>query len=705
MIANKNMRIERNLRIAATLIAVPAILLSLAASFPKLGSLPSLIIGEEVLKPIAFFCLISAVILSQSHFVSFGQNEGAPQRVPQWLGACVDVLLLLIIGFFTYTYLHEAIVEKPELFPDWLLMDIDPMERLLSGPPAWVLVSALLVVGACLYLNIKVWGLPLVIVAICAASYAVLASLSSRFGWAPDNTFLNYPLAANDPGSELRKYLVIGDAHSLLGTFTSILLRIVLPFVILGSLFSATGGGKSLIKLAFQMTKNTKGGPAHGAIVASSLFGTISGGPVVNVLATGVLTIPMMLNQKFKSTFAGGVEAAASSGGQIVPPVMGVAAFFLANFTGVPYSSVIVAAIIPAVLYYVCLVMTVSLEADKLGMKPMGDLLEEYQMKSQDWANLIIIFVPILVIITVLASEAFTVAAAGIFALLTLIPLSFIDPNVRKNPFILLSSFSDGAITAGKILLLFTAVAIVDSSLSAIGFPNSFGAFIASLTKGGVSVFGYELSGNLYLLLVLAMTMVAALILGMGMPTLPAYANVAIVMASGLTGLGLSVFTANMFVFYFAVASAITPPVAVAAFAAASITKADPMRTSFAAVRLGLVLFLIPFVFAFYPELLLIEDAFIADRVSGDLIAMRPNGFEWLTFWSILARVLLAIYLLSSAIARFDRRNLSGVEVTLRLGLAVGCLCTPVIVHMPSVGLSLMLLFFGGRTLKSIGKR
>lgn len=693
MNTEQNLRVTAVLRVIATLIALPAILLSLAASFPKLGALPSLTIGEEILKPIAFFCLISAVILSYSHFVRFGQNK----RAPQWVGACIDAALLAIIAFFTYTYLHEAIVEKPELFPDWLLLDIDPMDRLLSGPPAWILVSALLAVGTCLYLNIKVWGRPLVIVALAAASYAVLATVSSHFNWAPDNVFLNYPLAAKDPGSELRKYLIIGDAHSLLGTFTSILLRIVLPFVILGSLFSATGGGKSLIKLAFKMTRNTKGGPAHGAIVASSLFGTVSGGPVVNVLATGVLTIPMMLNQKFTKTFAGGVEAAASSGGQIVPPVMGVAAFFLANFTGVPYSSVIIAAIIPAVLYYLCLVMTVSLEAGKLGMEPMGELPEEYQMKRQDWANLAIIFIPIMVIITVLASEAFTVAAAGIFALLTLIPLSFIDPDVRAKPSMLLSAFSDAAITAGKILLLFTAVAIVDSSLSAIGFPNSFGAFISSLTKGGVSVFGMELNGGLYLLLVLTMTMIAALILGMGMPTLPAYANVAIVMASGLTGLGLSVFTANMFVFYFAVASAITPPVAVAAFAAASITKADPMRTGFTAVRLGLVLFLIPFVFAFYPELLLIEDAFIADQVSGDLIAMRPNGFEHTTFWSILARVILAIYLLSSAITRYDRRDLSKFEAILRLILAVGCLCVPISMHGVSVALSIIILVFGAR--------
>ncbi|MCC6006570.1 MAG: TRAP transporter fused permease subunit [Rhodobacteraceae bacterium] len=671
--------LERALRLVAGWMGLALTLVVLAAAWPQVGRLPTLYIAEEMLKPAAFAVFLCVVMLTNSFTVLLGRRGLLP------LGILVDLVFVAIFLGFAATYVHEIAIEKAFVFPEWLRPDVDPMMRVMTGQPVWVGQMALLASLALLVMILRVWGLPLVIVAGLAGAYALFCAYSSMQGWFQGNVFLSYDLAARDPWGEIRKYLVTGDNHSLLGQFVAILLRIVLPFILLGSVFAATGGGRSLIKLAFVLTRKTRGGPAHAAVVSSSLFGTISGGPVVNVLATGVLTIPMMLRRGFTPRFSGAVEASASSGGQIMPPVMGVAAFFLANYTGVAYSLVVLAALIPALLYFLCLFMSVSFEARRLGIEPIGELPPEALMTRQDWLNLVIVFGPLAIIIAVLATEAFSVTAAGIFALLALMPLSFLDAEVRRRPAILFEALCNGAIGISRIFLIFMAVAIVDSALNSVGFPNAFGAWLADSVSQGVSIFGILLTGDAYLMVILLMTMLASLVLGMGMPTLPAYANVAIVMGASLTGLGLSLFTANMFVFYFAVASAITPPVAVGAFAAASVTGADPMRTAISAVRVGVSIFIVPFAFVFYPELLVIEPAFIADSISGARLEERPDGFDWAIFASILPRMVLAIYLLSSGLSGFDARRMPGWEIVARVVLGLLVLAVPVAVHAPAV--------------------
>lgn len=684
-VITKAARLDHNFRLAGNIIASLLVVLVLAVSLPRVSWLPTFEIADEFLKPLALVMLATAALLTQSFTVRFGKRW--------WLGAAIDLTILAAIYFFAFTYLHEMAVEKPALFPESLLPDADPMMRTINGQPAWVAISGVLAAISLIVMTWVIWGRPIALVAIVAAGYTVLCALSSFYGWFPGNVFLNYQFGATAPVEELRKFLVVGDSHSLLGQFIGILLRIVLPFLILGGLFSATGGGRSLIKLAFQLTCHTRGGPAHAAVVSSSIFGTISGGPVINVLSTGVMTIPMMQKRGYSGLFAGAVESAASTGGQLMPPVMGVAAFFLANYTGVPYSSVVLAAIIPAILYYFCLFMSVSVEARKLGIEPLGRMPDELRMTRQDYLNLLIVFVPIGIIVAVLISGAFTVTAAGVFAVLALIPMTFIDPEVRAKPSSLITAFLGASESVSRILLIFIAVALVDSALSAIGFPIAFGALLSESTRGGISIFGYAITGGYYIVAILFLTMLVALLLGMGMPTLPAYANVAIVMGASLTGLGLSLFTANMFVFYFAVASSITPPVAVAAFAAASITKKDPMMTAVHAVRVGLSIFLIPFVFVFYPELLLIPAAFTVDAgASSGFIAMRPTGFEMDTFLWIMPRVLLAIYLIVTALSGFDGAKLSRNEIVLRLVLTFAIVMVPIWINLPATVLGILLL-------------
>ena len=672
----------------SNILAAALVLLVIATLIPNIGGLPRLDIHSEFMKAIAFALLMPAILLRQP-FDKVTDNK-LVQRV-------LEVVCFTAVVWFFYTYLHETRIEKPEIFPLWAQGDADPMERMLEGVPFWVGVCAVFTVAVMLFMNWYVWGSGIAGVAIFCLGYLLLSAVGTSMGWFTGSKFLSYQAAAADPLGELHKWLIVGDSHSLLGKFPDILLTIVVPFVLLGSLFSTTGGGKSLIKLAFKLSRNLRGGPAHAAIMSSSIFGTMSGGPIINVLATGVLTIPMMLKRKFGKVFAGGVESAASSGGQIVPPVMGVAAFFLADFTGVAYSTVVLAAIIPAGFYYFTLFTSVAVEAKKLDLQPMGDdIPEEFIMEKQDYLNLWIVFVPIIVIIAVLTTGAFSVSAAGLFGVASLLIIAYVDPEIRERPLKLLSSLSDAGMQSGKIMLLFMAVAVVAASLSATGFSNSFGTLIAQIVENSLSftLFGtvYTLPSTLSLMLVLFVTMLLALVLGMGMPTLPAYVNVTIVMAAVLGNIGLSIFTANMFVFYFAVAASITPPVAVAAFAAASITQADPLKTGFMSLRLGISMFIVPFVFAFYPEILLIDAAFIADTNSGEMMASRPNGFEWGQFISIMPRLLLVIYLLVTAFAAFDFRTIDRWDRYIRFALIIPMLMTPLWVYVPACALAIFLL-------------
>jgi TRAP-type uncharacterized transport system fused permease subunit len=247
--------------------------------------------------------------------------------------------------------------------------------------------------------------------------------------------------------------------------------------------------------------------------------------------------------------------------------------------------------------------------------------------------------------------------------------LLFLDPQVRARPRKLLDALSDAGILISTLYLMFLAVSIIDFCLKFTGLPVFISLDVLEWLRG----LGLGDGGSTFFrFLALMATMGLAVLLGMGMPAVPAYVNVALLMGPVLAGLGMSIFTAHMFVFYFAVASAITPPVALAAFAAASITKEDPMQTGFAAVKIGIVMFVIPFVFAFYPELLLIKEAFIDPR-GGNTVSYLP-GYDGTVdvgdVMILLARLMLALLLLASALAGFDRRALASSERILRLALA-----------------------------------
>ena len=604
----------------------------------------------------------------------------------------------------------------------------------------WLVLIVGLAIVVFLAYNVRVWGLPLVLVAILISTYTILTVLVWYFYGVDDINKYFVTKLAGEPrmlsdGRPRVHDILVNNSSGLLGRFMDIVLNTIFPYLVLGALFGSSAGGRSLIKLAFRWTRHLRGGPAHAAIVSSAMFGTISGGPIVNVLSTGVLTIPMMLKRGFSKVFAGGVEAAASSGGSIMPPVMGVAAFVLASLTAIPYSSVIVAAIIPAVAYFFCLFLSAVFQSRKQGISAIGELTDEMTFSRQDYLNLIMIFGPILLILMLLltpkdaigcgllggllgAERVFTetgcqvselswilqtiqnsagaAGAAGWWAVALLLALLFLDPEVRAKPRKIIDALADAGGLISTLYLMFLAVSIIDFCLSFTGLPVFLSldvlAWLNSLDLGGS---GSTLAQFVALLL----TMLLAVLLGMGMPAVPAYINAALLMGPVLAGLGLSLFTAHMFIFYFAVASAITPPVALAAFAAATITKAEPMATAFSAVKSGIVMFVVPFVFAFYPELLLINEAVLDPRSPGGTgyLAGYDGQAYLVALLLLLARLVAALYLISSALAGYDRKPLSALEVVSRLGLAALLMFKPEMIWMTAALATLLLLIWHSR--------
>ena len=297
-------------------------------------------------------------------------------------------------------------------------------------------------------------------------------------------------------------------------------------------------------------------------------------------------------------------------------------------------------------------------------------------------------------ILQLVQNAAGDAGSAGWWAVIVLCFALFLDPEMRARPSKLLASMSEAGILISTLYLMFLAVSIIDFCLKFTGMPF----FISLDVLQWLQSLNLGASGSgAFQFLALFVTMLLAILLGMGMPAVPAYINVALLMGPVLAGLGISVFAANMFIFYFAVASAITPPVALAAFAAATITKAEPMTTGFSAVRSGIVMFIIPFVFALYPELLLVEAAVIDPKSEGGAVSFLP-GYDGQIYWDtliwLLMRLMLALYLIASAMVKFDRTGLALWEVILRLALAAFVMIGNPMLHGPAIGIALAWLAF-----------
>ncbi|MGY6632817.1 MAG: TRAP transporter permease [Alkalilacustris sp.] len=417
----------------------------------------------------------------------------------------------------------------------------------------------------------------------------------------------------NSPAISWQRFFsqVYTDA-GILGPTTAVSSTYIILFIIFAAFLQASRVGDYFVNFAFAVAGRARGGPAKVSIFASGLMGMINGTSAGNVVATGSLTIPLMKKVGYSKRMAGAVEAAASTGGQIMPPIMGAGAFIMAEITGIPYREIAVAAIIPAVLYFACVYMMVDFEAAKRGMR---GLRREELPKLPEMLRKVFLFLPIIILIAALFA-GYSVIRAGTYATMSAAVVSWLTPY-RMGPREIFRAFESAGLMSLQIIVVCACAGIIVGVISLTGVGARFSNLLLGLAQHSQ-------------LLAMFFAMCIAILLGMGMPTTAAYAVAASVVAPGLVNLGVPQLTAHFFVFYFAVLSAITPPVALASYAAAGISGANPIQTSVTSFKVGIAAFVVPFMF-FYNGSLLMQG-------------------HWLDIVHVSFTALLGIYLLAAAV-------------------------------------------------------
>ena len=420
-------------------------------------------------------------------------------------------------------------------------------------------------------------GNPLVIITLVFVAYAFFGK------WIPG--FLN------QPGMSLKKFtsLIYLTTDGIFGTPLYASASYVVLFVILGAIMSVSGVGDYFTSLATSLFGHMRGGPAKVAVVASGFFGSISGSPTANVIGTGTFTIPLMKKNGFEPEFAAAVEATASTGGAIMPPIMGSTAFIMAEMLGVPYTTIAKAAVIPAILYFMAVLFGVDIYSAKHGLKGVP---RELLPRFKELAKQLYMLLPLVFLVVAMAVLKLTITRAGLWTVIVTLVLVEVNPKTRLT----------------KEQWLKIPQATVKSAIS-VGVACAMAGIISGVIMG--SGLGYRISSILVtvagqsMILLLVLTMVVSLIMGMGVPTTAAYLVLAALVAPTLTGLGISAISAHMFIFYFGCISSITPPVALAAYAGAGLAGCDPNKTGYRAFRLALCAFIMPFMFVYNPVLLM----------------------------------------------------------------------------------------------------
>lgn len=379
------------------------------------------------------------------------------------------------------------------------------------------------------------------------------------------------------------------STEGIFGVSLGVSANYIFVFVLFGSILSVTNIGQFYIDLAIKSVGKSPGGPAKAAVVASSLFGSISGSAVANVAGTGCITIPLMKKSGYSSEFSGAVEAVASTGGQIMPPMMGAAAFIMAEILGIPYYKVAIGAAIPAAIYYGSVFAMIHFRAKK--NKLDGIDTSHFPSIKNMLKTKGVLLLPIVMLIVLLVFLKMSAMKASIYTVLTTIVIAVIFSNMRMKE--LIKSFEEAAKTAVVVISSTACAGIIVAMINLTGIGLKFSNLM--ITFAGDNVF-----------IVLLMLMFASLLMGMGLPTTPAYLILAVLGAPALVRMGIEPLAAHMFVFYFGCISMITPPVALAVYAATSIAKSDFWKTGFEAVKLGLTAFIVPYLFVYNPELLAI---------------------------------------------------------------------------------------------------
>jgi TRAP transporter 4TM/12TM fusion protein len=470
-------------------------------------------------------------------------------------------------------------------------------------------------------------GWPLVIIASCFLFYALFAYIFPGDFYGRGWTI-----------SRLATYLYL-DANGIFGQALQVGASIVVVFVIFGEVLYLVGGAEFLSDFSLALMGRFRGGQAKIAIVSSSLFGNISGSAVANVVVDGAFTIPMMKKAGYPPPVAAAVEAVASTGGQIMPPVMGAAAFLIAEYLQIPYASVALAALVPAVLYYVALFIQVDLLAARNSIHglPGNELprLLPVLKRSATFVGPLVVLIVLMFFLNRRPEEA------GLVAALAALIIGYLTPGVKIGPQEILKILTNSGRGMLEIAAITGLAGVVIGVLQLTGL-----GFTLTLTLLNI--------GQSNALLLLVLTAIVSIILGMGMPTTAVYVLLAVLVAPGLAKLGILPIAAHLFIFYFGMLSMVTPPVCMASYAAASIGKTDPVKTGWQAMRLCSIAYIVPFLFVFSPSLLLVGHWYeVALSVSTAIIGamllgvgvvgylFRPIGWVKRAFFLLSATALL----------------------------------------------------------------
>ncbi len=465
----------------------------------------------------------------------------------------------------------------------------------------------------------RVTGIPILVVAGCFVLYAFITNLSKGKAFYKVLRSVIYNLFYTTTG-------VIGTPIGVCSTY-------IVLFIIFGAFLEATGIAEFFIQCANCIAGSASGGPAKVAVISSALCGMVSGSSVGNTVTTGSVTIPMMKSTGYPGEFAGAVEAAASTGGQIMPPIMGAAAFLMAEMVGVPYSNIVVRAILPAVLYFTGIFLMVHLRAKRLDLRGIP---REQLPKAKMILPKVYLLIPLVALIY-LITAGYTMSRAAIIATGLCIVVSLIDKEHRLTPAKFVTALETGAKNTLSIAVACGIAGIIAGVVTMTGLGQVFISAIVSVSHG-------------HLMIALVLTMLCCIVLGMGVPTTATYIIMATTCAPILTtGMGMNALCASMFVFYFGIVADITPPVALAAYAGAAIAKADPMRTGMNASKLAIAAFLIPYMFSLNPAMLLIDTnvpefivIIITSVVGMFAIAAALEGYM-LTVMNVPMRVIVCV--------------------------------------------------------------
>jgi TRAP transporter 4TM/12TM fusion protein len=527
--------------------------------------------------------LAAIIVVGVAWIVDVPQYFGVSLIAAEWTGALLGIGVAAALLRFPY-YAPLKLVDTLLGFVAigcWLWMSMNYNDWIIdiSGYTADKFVPGVLAVVLLMEGMRKAAGLPITVLVWVLIAYGL-------FGYV-----LPQPFQAEQLSLQSFVMYVYADTNGIPGLVMTVVGTLVLAFIVLGRFMELSGAIKFFTDLALAAMGSRRGGPAKVAVVASSVFGSINGTAIGNIMSTGIVTIPLMKRSGFKAEFAGAIEAVASNGGQIAPPVMGATAFLIAEFLQVSYAEVVLAALVPAVLYYVCLFLQFDAIAARFGLHglPKSELPKARPLMRTGWVFLL----PLAVLIYLLFGRGFDPALSALVAVVALLVLTMLKERRLLAP----REFADMAVGGGESML--PLLMIAGGAGIVIGVMNITGLGFS------LSIVLSQIGENAGMFVMLLLTGAISIVLGMGMPTTAIYVVLSVVLAPALVEMGITPMAAHLFIFYFGLLSFLTPPVAIASYVAAGLAGSGMWATSWEGVKLAAIAYVLPFIWCYNPALIL----------------------------------------------------------------------------------------------------